>query len=206
LSPSARRWPSRRRMAGGGLLAAHIPAQGRCPTARLVHSPRRLRVHRCHSGGGLAVHLATCALAADWLTKSWIVGRLKGPRWRTAVQPRCGGDGCAHGERTSYLTAGQESHDRGAMREVDGIRILMFSSPWVSRSPVRNGFPNETLLGYQADEAGDHLHAIKRRPQGERVDIGIPARCGTGRACLTVSGLAVARIGLKPRPTVAVTP
>jgi hypothetical protein len=54
----------------------------------------------------------------------------------------------------------------GAMREVDGIRILMFSSPWPSRSPVRNGFPNETLLGYQADEAGDHLHAIKRRPQG----------------------------------------
>jgi hypothetical protein len=42
----------------------------------------------------------------------------------------------------------------GAMREVDGIRILMFSSPWPSRSPVRNGFPNETLLGYQADEAG----------------------------------------------------
>jgi hypothetical protein len=24
----------------------------------------------------------------------------------------------------------------GAMREVDGIRILMFSSPWPSRSPV----------------------------------------------------------------------
>jgi hypothetical protein len=94
----------------------------------------------------------------------------------------------------------------GAMREVDGIRILMFSSPWASRSPVRNGFPNETLLGYQADEAGDHLHAIKRRPQGGRVDVGIPARCGTGRACLTVSGLAVARIGLNPRPTVAVTP
>jgi hypothetical protein len=94
-----------------------------------------------------------------------------------------------------------------AMREVDGIRILMFSSPWPSRSPVSGtGFQTETLLGYQADEAGDHLHAIKRRPQGERVDVGIPARCGTGRACLTVSGLAVARIGLNPRPTVAVTP
>lgn len=58
------------------------------------------------------------------------------------------------------------------------------------------GFQTDTLLGYQADEAGDHLHAIKRRPQGERVDVGIPARCGTGRACLTVSGLAVAKFGL----------
>ena len=28
------------------------------------------------------------------------------------------------------------------------------------------GFQTDTLLGYQADEAGDHLHAIKRRRKG----------------------------------------
>jgi hypothetical protein len=68
------------------------------------------------------------------------------------------------------------------------------------------GFQTETLLGYQRTKRGNICMPLKRRPQRGRVNVGIRARCGTGRACLTVSGLAVAKIGLKARPPVAVTP
>ena len=38
-----------------------------------------------------------------------------------------------------------------------------------------------------------------------RLGVALVVLGGTGRACLTVTGLAVANNGLKPRPTVAVT-
>jgi hypothetical protein len=86
------------------------------------------------------------------------------------------------------------------LREVDGIRILMFSSRWPSGGPGRNGFQTETLLGDQRTKRGNICMPLKRGPQRGRVNVGIRARCGTGRACLTVSGLAVAKFGLKARP------
>jgi hypothetical protein len=71
--------------------------------------------------------------------------------------------------------------------------------------PVRIGFLTETLLGYKVEDAAEHLHALKRRRPAVSI-VGIPPRCGTCRACVTVDGLAVAKIDPQPRPAVAATP
>jgi hypothetical protein len=75
----------------------------------------RLRVQRCHHAGGLAVHFGTCALAGDWLTKSWIVGR-PAQKARGGARPSslaAAVTGARMGSGQVTLTAGQESHDCG---------------------------------------------------------------------------------------------
>jgi hypothetical protein len=59
--------------------------------------------------------------------------------------------------------------------------------------PVRIGFLTETLLGYKVEDAAEHLHALKRRRPAVSI-VGIPPPSGTCRACVTVDGLAVAKL------------
>jgi hypothetical protein len=114
----------------------------------------RLRVQRCHHAGAGCL-FGTCALAADWRTKSWIVGRPAPQAGGGARPPLAAPVTGARMERTKSPSLQVRSRMTAwAMRAVDGIRILMFSSPWPSRKPVGNGFPNADATGLPDGRTG----------------------------------------------------
>jgi hypothetical protein len=121
--------PRRRHIAGGGFVAAHIPAPGSLSCRAFAFAEQ-------------GIEFNDVTTRVDW---PFISGHARSPSiWSRSLGPVTG---CAHGADKAALTAGQESHDRVGHGAVDGIRILMFLSPWPSGSPVRIGFPNRDATG-----------------------------------------------------------